>query len=281
LRATGIVLGAAAAVLALAACGGHSSAGGAAKRLSPAQSKQALAAATTKTVGSTVHLDLSVTIRQVGSTSGSGVYSATGDLSGSDGKIDVDERFVGGDLRHEILTRPSGHLILYETPANVPLPKGKTWLKVDLTRYGIKRYGADTTFLAGADQDPFAALALVAAPAAQVTDLGPDVLPNGTLVSHFQAQVNVVTVAKAKGVKGASLRTLAADVGKPVQTIDVWVDKGGRVARVRVQKALRDANSGSQLHQSSIADFSRYGEPVHVTLPPAARVVDLFSLTAK
>jgi hypothetical protein len=280
LRTTGIVL-APAVALALAACGGHGgSAGGATKLLSPAQAKQAVAAATAKTVGSTLHLDLSVTIRAADST-GSGNYSATGDLGRSLGRIDVDERFVGGDLRHEVLSRRNGHLVLYETPANVPLPKGKTWLKIDLTRYGMKRYGANTAFLAGADQDPFAALTLATAPAARVTDLGLDWLPDRTLDGHFRARVNVVAVAKASGVKGASLRSLAADVGQPVQTIDVWVGKGGRVARVRVQKSLLDANSGSQLQQSSIADFNHFGEPVHVSLPPAARVVDLFALAAK
>jgi hypothetical protein len=280
LRATGIVLSAA-AVLALAACGGHGgSAGGATKLLSPAQAKQAVADATAKTTGSTLHLDLSVTIRAAG-TSGSGTYSATGDLGRSLGRIDVDERFVGGDLRHEVVSRQNGHLILYETPANVPLPKGKTWLKIDLTKYGMKRYGANTSFLAGADQDPYAALTLAASPAAKVTDLGLDWLPDRTLDSHFRARVDVVSVAKARGVKGADLATLGADVGQPTQTIDVWVGKQGRVARVRVQKVLRDANTGSQLRQSSIADFSRYGEPVHVSLPPPARVADLLALSSK
>lgn len=283
LRATGVIL-AAAAVLGLAACGGGhgaSATGTTAKLLSPAQSKHAVAVATAKTIDSTVHLDLSVAIKPVGSADKGGVYSATGDLNRTEGKIAVDERFMGGNLRQEVLSRANGHLILYETPANVPLPKGKTWLKIDLTQYGMKRYRANTAFLAGADQDPFAALALFAAPSAEVTDLGLDWLPDSTLNSHFRARVNVVTVAKAKGVKGVFLGALAADVGQPVQTIDVWVSKQGRVARVRVQKLLRDANTGQQLRQTSIADFSRFGEPLHVSLPPAARVVDYFALAAK
>lgn len=284
LRATGIVL-ATAAALGLAACGGghggSATTAGTRTLLTAAQAKQAVAAATAKTAGSTVHVDLSIALKEVGSTSKGGVYSATGDLGQTTGTIAVDQRFVGGGLHQEILSRANGHLILYESPANVPLPKGKTWLKIDLTKYGFKRYGANTAFLAGADQDPFAALALVAAPSARVTDLGLDWLPDRTLDSHFRARVNVVTVAKAKGVKGVDLGALAADVGNPVQTIDVWVSKQGRVARVRVQKLLRDVNTGSQLRQTSIADFSRFGEAVHATLPPAAQVADFLALAAK
>lgn len=276
MRGIGVVV-AAVAVLSLAACGGGGGSGGGQKLLSPAQSKQAVAAAAAKTRSTSEHLDLAVTLHRVAG-NGAAVYSASGELDPSGGHLQIDQRGAGGDLRSEIISRSGGHLVLYENPAGFPLPKGKTWLKLDLTRYGLREYGANTTFLAGADQDPFAALVLATAPAAHVTDLGLDWLPDRTLNTHYRATVDVVTVAKGRGVKGKALKKLAAQVNGRVETIDVWVSKQGRVARVQVRKIVLDAASGSKLRQTSIADFSRFGEAVHTTLPPQARIADFFAI---
>lgn len=273
-RWSGIVL-TAVAVLALAACGGG---GGGHTLLSPEQSKQTVASAAAKTRGAGVHLDLAVTLHRVAG-NGAAVYSATGDLDPAGGHLQIDQRGTGGDLRSEVISRRDGHLVLYENPAgSITLPKGKTWLKLDLTRYGKQRYGANTTFLAGADQDPFAALELATAPAAHVTDLGLQWLPDRTLNTHYRARVDVVAVAREKGVKGKALTQLASEVNGRNETIDVWVSKQGRVARVQVRKIVLDVATGSKLRQTSIADFSRFGERVHVTLPKAALVADYFAL---
>jgi hypothetical protein len=268
------VVAAALAVLALAACGG----GGGHKLLSPEQSKQAVADAAQKTRGAGAHLDLAVTLHRLAG-NGAAVYGASGDLDPAGGHLQIDQRGTGGDLRQEVISRSGGRLVLYESPPGaITLPKGKTWLKLDLTRYGRERYGANTTFLAGADQDPYAALELATARAAHVTDLGLQWLPDRTLDTHFRATVDVVAVAKEKGVTGKALKRLAADVNGRRQTIDVWVSKQGRVARVKVQKIVLDAATGGKLRQTSIADFSRFGERVRVTLPPSSLVADYFTL---
>lgn len=270
-------LAAAVAVLSLVACGGGGGGSGE-KLLTPAQSKQAVLAAADKTRSSTVHLELTVTLKQVNG-QGAAVYNASGDLGPELGHLQLDQRNVGGDLKHVVIDRHAGHLVVYSTPASVPLPKGKTWLELDLTRYGLTRYGANTTFLSGADQDPFAALDLATAPSARVTDLGLEYLPDDTVNTHYRVKANVVAVARDKGVKGKGLEALEADMsgGAAQQTIDIWVAKSGRIARVQVVKTLRNA-SGGTLRQTSIADFSRFGEQVHTTLPPAAKTADYFAL---
>lgn len=162
----------------------------------------------------------------------------------------------------------------------MPLPKGKTWLKVDMSEFGLQRYGANTTFLAGADQDPVEALNLVTAPAAKVVDLGLDWLPDDTLNTHYRGTVSVIAVAKAAGVKGAGLQTLRSDMGNPVQTIDVWVSKKGRVARIQVKSPVKETD-GTILQQTSTADFSKFGMKATVPLPPASKTQDYFALTTK
>jgi hypothetical protein len=275
-RGIGIV-GALAAVLALAACGGGGGGGGK-KLLTPEQSKQAVVTAADKTRASTVHLELAVSLKQVNG-QGAAVYNASGDLGPELGHIQLDQRNVGGDLKQVVIDHRAGHLIVYSTPVSIPLPKGKTWLELDLTRYGMRRYGANTIFLSGADQDPFAALDLATAPSAHVTDLGLEYLPDATVNTHYRAKVDLVAVARDKGIKGKGLQALEADMtgGAEQQTIDIWVAKSGQIARVQVAKTLRNANGGA-LRQTSIADFSRFGEQVHVTLPPAAKTADYLTL---
>ncbi|MGH3050223.1 MAG: hypothetical protein ACRDLK_08695, partial [Gaiellaceae bacterium] len=243
-----------------------------------AQARQAVAAAAAKTKSSNVHVDVDISLRKPGATNVL-VYGASGNFTPDGGRFEIDRRRIGGSLQHEIVWRKSGHLILYTNPTLVPLPKGKTWLEVDMSKYALDRYGANTTFLAGADQDPIEALDLVTAKAAQVTDLGQDWLPDNTLNQHYRAKVNIVSVAKDEGVKGAGLQALIADLGRQTQTIDIWVSKQGRVARVEVQSQV--TSNGTKLQQKSIADFTKYGEQVSVSLPPAKKTQDYFQLTSK
>ncbi len=92
--------------------------------------------------------------------------------------------------------------------------------------YGIQRYGANTTFLAGADQDPVEALKLATSAPAHVTDLGPDWLPDNTLNTHYRATVRVLDVAKAAGVKGAGLKALKKALGSDPDDRRVGVEGG-------------------------------------------------------
>jgi hypothetical protein len=270
----------------LAACGsGGGSKSGLATSTSSAparptaQAKAAVAAAAAKTKATSAHVDIDIALRKPGAPNVL-VYGATGSFAPAGGKLEIDRRRVGGTLQHEIVSRKDGHLILYTSPTSVQLPKGKTWLEVDMSVYGLQRYGANTTFLAGADQDPVEALDLATSAPAKVTDLGPDWLPDDTLNTHYQAKVTVLAVAEAAGVKGAGLKALQADMGRDAQTIDVWVSKAGRVARVQVQSPVKETD-GTVLQQKSIVDFSRYGLKVPLTLPPKSKTYDYFALATK
>jgi hypothetical protein len=240
--------------------------------------KEAVDKAVASTETSTALVEVRVVLRKRGA-SNELAYRATGTVTPRGGTLKIDRSNIGGGVQQEVFTRTKGRLVLYTSPVSASLPKGKTWLKVDMTKYGRQRYGGDTTFLAGADQDPLQALQLLRSPAARVADAGEDWLPDHTLNHRYNGTVNLLAAARAAGVSGAGLTKLRTDVGNPTQHIDVWVSKKGMVARVVVQSPQKTSQGTLQLKETT--DFNAYGTTATVAAPPAAKTADYFSLNSK
>jgi hypothetical protein len=270
---------AAAGALLLAGCGG-STQGGTASAGAAGPAKAAVAAAAAKTEDANADVEVQVVLRKPGATR-SLAYRATGVVSKGDGRLKIDRTSIGDEVVNEIFTRSGGRLVLYTSSPSTKssLPAGKDWLKVDMTKMGQKRYGADTAFLAGSDQDPFGALTLLQSPVATVKDLGKDWLPDRTLNQHYRGTVNVVAAARAAGASAAGLKTLVKDMGRPTQTIDVWVSDKGYVARTVVKGPERTQIGTLELQETT--DFTKFGLGASVSPPPAAKTADYFKLTAK
>jgi len=263
------------AVAALTGCG-TASGSKPATTGSTAQAKAAVGAAAEKTERSTSKVHVSIVLMKPGAAT-TAHYVANGSVGPTGGRIVIDRSLLGAGIQHEILERRHGDLVVYTSPSGITLPAGKTWLKIDLTKYGKRRYGADTTFFAGADQDPFQVLQLLRSPAAKVRDLGLDWLPDHTLNTRYEGRINLAAAAKDAGASPRGLARLRKDVGPTTQTIDVWVSKRGRVARVIVDGPAK-APDGTVLHIRSTIDFSAYGSKATTTPPPASKVEDYFSL---
>jgi hypothetical protein len=61
--------------------------------------------------------------------------------------------------------------------------------------------------------------------------------------------------------------------------VDVWVDGAGRVRRETMSFSYGKALRGAQMAMTM--NFSDFGSPVTVTVPPADQVQDVTSLIAK
>jgi len=272
---------AAAGGLTVAGCGGSTapSAAPASTTAAPSQAaKSAVERAIASTEASSALVEVRVELRKAGA-SNVLVYRATGSVTPDGGTLKIDRSNIGGGIQQEVFTRTGGRLVVYTSPVTAPLPKGKTWLKVDMTKYGRKQYGANTTFLAGADQDPLQALQLLRSPAAKVTDVGQDWLPDHTLNHRYNGTVNILAAAQAAGVTGTGLTKLRTDMGNPTQHIDVWVSKKGKVARVVVRSPEKTSQGTLQLKETT--DFTSYGTHVTVETPPAGKTADYFALSGK
>jgi len=268
------------AALVVAGCGGGSpgAAAGSTSAAPTQDAKTAVDKAIASTESTTALVEVRVELRKPGA-SNVLAYRATGSVTPDGGTLKIDRSNIGGGIQQEIFMRTDGHLVLYTSPVSTTLPKGKTWLKVDMTKYGRQRYGADTTFLAGADQDPLQALQLLRSSVAKVTDVGQDWLPDHTLNHRYDGTVRILAAAQAAGVTGAGLTKLRTDLGNPTQHIDVWVSNKGRVARVVVQSPEKTPQGTLQLKETT--DFTSYGTHATVKPPPAKKTADYFSLGAK
>jgi hypothetical protein len=262
MRARRLVLVVAAAA-ALSGCGSGGDGGGAGG--GTASAKQAVAGALAKTEATSALVSVDVLARRGGETLEH--YSEEGSIHRSGGRLDIDRRPLGGALTHEIFLRGRNKLVLYLSPSPTPLRKGKRWLAVDLIRYGRERYGAETTAFVSADREPLEPARLLASPVAKVSDLGTDSIGPNIAARHYRGTVNVIAAGRAAGVKGAGLRTLAADMGRVTQTIDVWVNTQGRIVQLVVSAPQPTAGKGVTLRETvQLRDFGAGGR---VKAPPA------------
>jgi hypothetical protein len=201
-------------------------------------------------------------------------YDEEGSLDSGGGRLAIDRRPVGGNVSHEIFLRGAGKLVLYLNPSPTKLPKGKRWLEVDLMRYGRERYGAETTAFVSADREPLQPARLLGSKVARVTDLGPDFIGPQIATTHYRGTVSVIAAGRAAGVKGAGLHTLEQDMGQVTQTIDVWVDKQGRIAQIVVHAPQPSTGQGVVLRETvQLRDFGSGGR---VQAPPASQTESFY-----
>jgi hypothetical protein len=242
-----------AAPLALAACGGgggNSSSSGvqltptayvaqAAKKSAQAPSEHVHLTATAKAQGQQVSIDAS---GDFDNESKVGAMTAHANLQGLDMQID------------EVL---DGTTVYLRSPLiEASLPKGKTWMKVDLAKLGASQ-GIDFSSLIG--QSPVQSFSQLRA-TGEAKKIGDETIGD-TETTHYRGRIDL-----AKLPQGAKL---AQTTGVRYGPYDVWVGKDdGYVRRL---------TSSYALHQQSVAltmNFSDFGKDVSVDVPPAAETVD-------
>lgn len=247
-----------AAPLALAACGsGHKAAGPQQMHLDPAayvrHAAHKTAAATSEHMamtGTATAVGMKITLRGSGDFDNAkqlGSMHASFSAGGLDGSID------------EIL---SGTDIYLRSPLfTSQLPAGKTWMKLDLQKFG-KSQGLD--FSALMSQSPTQALQRLEA-SGTVTRVGTETI-DGTATTHFRVE----NVDLSKIPAGTKIEALTHAKYGP---FDVWIgDRDGYVYRETFSVSY--STGGQDGSMSTTMDFSRFGEPVHVTVPPSAKTLD-------
>jgi len=227
--------------LALAACGGGSK-----HTTSNATPLSAVENGALKTVqAGSEHLSVRATANAGGQqivVTGNGVFDTKRHL----GSLHVD--LNAGAITAALDEVLDGTILYVKSPLlAAAVPKGKTWLKVDLKKAG-KAGGVDLSQLTA--QDPAQALnylrSLKSAAKVGTEQIG------GVSTTHYSAQVDVSKLSPAA----------AAQVG--AGTYDVWVGDDGYVHRVRLV-----TTAGAKV--SATSDLSDFGAAVTVTVPSAAQ----------
>jgi len=232
--------------LALVACGGGKASSSELKLSPTAYGKQA---AQKSSAASSVHMKLKGSVTVPGGQSV--VLSGDGGFTHRDGSFRLD--FNAGGLSGSIDAVIQGTQLYVRSPLFADgLPKGKTWLKLDLSKQASAQ-GLDLTKLAA--QDPAQTLARLAQ-LGNVKEVGTEQV-DGVDTTHYRGRLATQTAGATAG------------------PFDVWVGKDDGYVR-RVQFATGAAASTPSTHLTM--DLSDFGKDVTITVPSAAETADAKTL---
>jgi hypothetical protein len=163
------------------------------------------------------------------------------------------------------------------------LPKGKSWVKVDLATAG-KTVSVDLQGLSqNAAGDPSQTLDYLRGASDDIKKVGTEDV-RGTQTTHYQAVLDLNKAAAQSPRASEAIKSTIKLLGTSTQPIDVWVDAEGRVRRMKYTVDLSKSKvaSTNPAAAGSVAftlDLFDFGVPVQATLPPADQVVDISALT--
>ena len=241
-----------------------------------------VANAANKTADSTssrVAFTATITAGTIGtmSFSGAGIYdgpSRSGRLNMNFSLPPAAQAQLGGNPSMEMIFDGHDGLVMYmRSPLFRTLPAG-TWVKMDLKKLADKA-GVDLSALMNANQaDPSQALRmLMASSGAKVVNYD---RVRGVLTTHYSFRIDLKRLADENKALGDSLRRMMTAAGIDSYPAEAWIDKDGRVRRIKVSMNLGPAAGNATM--TLIEDLYAFGIKVNIQ-PPTDRVVDMSALT--
>jgi uncharacterized protein YdeI (BOF family) len=242
--------------LALAACGGGSKSSNT-PTLTPVAYVRSAAAKTAKSSSEHMTLKGSVGVQgQLVTLNGAGDF----DTPSESGTMHLD--FNVGGLTGGIDEVVQGTTVYMKSPLFADgLPKGKTWIKLDLQKAGAQQ-GID--FSALGSQDPTQTLAQLQR-VGSATEVGDETV-GGIETTHYRAKIDIT-----KAPQGAKIEALTNAKYGPY---DLWIGKDdGLVRRMKFSITMSPAGAARQVISMTL-DFSDFGKDVNVSVPAPADTFD-------
>lgn len=181
----------------------------------------------------------------------------TGDFDNAKKLGSMHADFSAGGLSGAIDEVLSGTTVYLQSPLLTSnLPKGKTWLKLDLTKVAPK--GLNLSALT--NESPAELLSQLRA-AGNVTKVGDETI-NGSATTHYRGRLDASKLSKVTGV--------AITYGP----VNVWIGKDdGYVHRMQMEYTVKAGKAARQSIGLTM-DFSDFGKGVIVSVPSASETVD-------
>jgi hypothetical protein len=202
------------------------------------------------------------------SISGSGAM----DFTQNDMRMQVDLSVAGQELTaNAVYLDKSVYINLGDLVGKV-LP-GKSWVSLNFGQLSGGKAGASPLGLGASSlpNDPVAVLTLLGADGNTATDLGPSTI-KGVAVEGYSVKVDAAAIRAE--ISGKSLpswmRPALSTVSNPDVSYKVFINQSGELVRQTQDVTLKE--SGVTLHEVGSIDFSDYGVPVTITVPPAGQV---------
>ena len=249
----------------LAACGGGSKSNSQASKLTPIAYVKTAAAKTAQAPSEHATVTASVVV------SGQPVtLTGSGDFDNTTRQGSMHADFAVAGLTGSIDEVLDGTTIYMRSPLfSDGLPKGKSWLKLDLQK-ALAARGID--FSALLSQNPSQTLAQLQGSGA-VTKVGDETI-DGVDTTHYRG-----TIDPAKLPQGAKI---VAFTGARYGPYDVWVGNAdGYVRRMTFSYSLKPQAGAKREPIAMTMSYSDFGKSVTVTVPSAAESFDATNATIK
>ncbi|MGH3133609.1 MAG: hypothetical protein ACRDNY_07700 [Gaiellaceae bacterium] len=162
------------------------------------------------------------------------------------------------------------------------LPRGKSWLKVDLRRVA-RAEGLDLAQLQQlAANDPSDALRCLEAVGGPLEAVGEEEL-QGVATTHYRTNVDLLRYerlvpASQQEKVGSMIGELVRESGLRMIPVDVWVDEDELVRKMTMSLSATPPGAGQTFEASIRYELYDYGQPVAIVAPPARKTVDVFEL---
>ncbi|MDQ1038626.1 hypothetical protein QFZ75_005042 [Streptomyces sp. V3I8] len=151
--------------------------------------------------------------------------------------------------------------------AQLDLPAGKTWMKIDPARLN----GSN-----GQVNDPAESFAFTKGVTDRdVTKVGTETI-DGTRTTHYRVKVTVKDLAKGDQAKADQLEK---QLGTSALPLEMWLDDEGRLRQETIKLTLSPRTGEGQKEQTvtstTTLKFTDFGTEADVEAPPAADTVDV------
>jgi hypothetical protein len=153
------------------------------------------------------------------------------------------------------------------------IPAAKAWLEFDFATLE-RDQGAGLLELAELNStDPRGQLAVLQESSSKFANLGQDDI-DGTFATHYQGEIDLQELLpKLTGPAKPEIESLLRNSNGAVAAYNVWIADDGFIRRVAMQ--IPGSTGTKDMAVGLISDFSNYGKPVDVELPPPRQVTDL------
>jgi hypothetical protein len=200
----------------------------------------------------------------------SATMTGSGAQRGTDVKLTMRTRAAGLVLRFDalLLQEGGGYVMYMRSPAfRAQLPKGKTWLRIDLAKQGAS-LGIDLSSLVSSSQT----IAPLEKGLVSTTRLGREVVA-GRSATRYRALVDLRRAARALPAYGKQVAAIERATGIHLgrTSYDVWVAGDGRIRRMHYSTPT--AVGSVRGTAASTLTFLSFDTPVSITAPPRSQVV--------
>lgn len=232
---------------------------------SPASESQVVRAAHRKTTAAdTAKMTLATEMTAAGKTA---TVRGAGVMDLEDGDSDMTLTSAGEEIEQRVLDGVIYQKAPAEQRAQLKMPEGKTWMKIDPARLGGS---------GGQVNDPAESFAYTKGVTnGDVTKVGTETI-DGARTTHYRVKVDVKDLAQGDQAKAEQLRK---QLGTSTLPLEMWIDDEGRLRQETIKVTLRPEATEGQKNQTvtntTTLKFSDFGTEADVEEPAAGDTVDV------